>query len=108
MADVIERAEQFTKHYWTDSRAQTWLLDFLMVDPQHQRKGFGRELVSFGLELAARDGICASLIASKTGEALYLSCGFEGVGYVQEGEGNPLAGLPGGRIMFWEDKSKQC
>lgn len=102
MADVLERAEPFTKHYWCGPRSQTWLLDFLMVDPKYQRKGFGRDLVRFGVELAAKDGICASLIASEIGEALYMSCGFEPVGYIQEGEGNPLRGLPGGRIMFCE------
>lgn len=100
MADVVERAERFTMHYWTGPRARTWLLDFLMVDPAHQRKGFGRELVCFGLDLATRDCVCASVIASEVGEGLYVSCGFKPVGWVQEGEGNPLSGLPGGRILF--------
>ncbi|KAM0721383.1 hypothetical protein Q7P37_002307 [Cladosporium fusiforme] len=45
-ADVVERAEEFTKHYWTGARAKTWFLDLLVVDPEHQRKGCGRDLDS--------------------------------------------------------------
>ena len=71
-----------------------------MVDPAHQRKGYGRELVLYGLKLATEDGICASLIASEAGDGLYVSCGFKPVGWMQEGEGNPLKGVPGGRILF--------
>lgn len=78
-----------------------------MVDPSHQRKGLGRKLVHYGLGLADEDGVCASLIASEAGDGLYASCGFEAVGWMQEGEGNPLQGVPGGRIFFREPRSAQ-
>lgn len=71
-----------------------------MVDPRHQRKGYGRQLVLYGLELAAKENVCASVIASEMGDALYVSCGFRPVGWMQEGEGNPLRDIPGGRILF--------
>ena len=77
-----------------------------MVDPNHQRKGAGRELVRHGLSLAAKEGICASLIASEAGDGLYVSCGFTPVGWMQEGEGNPLHGVPGGRILFNDTPEK--
>lgn len=77
-----------------------------MVDPCHQRKGFGRQLVNFGLEFAKRDGTCASVIASETGYLLYVSCGFKPVGWMQEGEENPLRDLPGGQILFNEDTGR--
>jgi predicted N-acetyltransferase YhbS len=92
--------------HWTGARAETWYLGFLIVDPPHQRKGLGRELVLYGLELADKEGVCASVIASEVGDGLYVSCGFEPVGYMQEGEGNPLRDIPGGRILFREPASK--
>lgn len=73
-----------------------------MVDPSHQRKGLGRQLVRYGQALADQDGVSASLIASEAGDLLYVSCGFQAVGRMQEGEGNPLRNAPGGRILFYE------
>jgi len=73
-----------------------------MVDPTHQRKGIGRKLVGYGVDLADRDHVCASVIGSEAGDKLYASCGFEAVGRMQEGEGNPLRDVPGGRIFFRE------
>lgn len=44
--------------------------------------------------------ICASVIASESGEGLYTSCGFKTVGWAGEGETNPLRDVPGGKILF--------
>ena len=99
---MLARATVFTQGYWTGRRAETWYLDLLMVDPDYQRRGFGRKLVGYGVTLADEEGVCASLIASEVGDALYASCGFEPVGRMQEGEGNPLKDVPGGRIFFRE------
>jgi GNAT superfamily N-acetyltransferase len=99
-ADIFERAHPFTAHYWSGSRAETWSLDLLVVDSAHWRKGYGRELVHYGCKFADEEGVCASLVASEAGDPLYVSCGFKPVGWCQEGEGNPLNGLPGGRILF--------
>jgi predicted N-acetyltransferase YhbS len=76
-----------------------------VVDPAHQRKGLGRMLVHYGMGLADEDGVCASMIASEAGDSLYASCGFKAVGWMQEGEGNPLRGVPGGRIFFRDPPS---
>ena len=45
------------------------------------------------------------MIASEAGDGLYASCGFKAVGWMQEGEGNPLRGVPGGRIFFRDPPS---
>jgi GNAT superfamily N-acetyltransferase len=106
-AEAFERASIFTEGYWTGARAETWYLEFLIVDPLHQRKGLGRKLVRYGLELADEEGVCASVIASEAGDGLYVSCGFVAVGWMQEGEGNPLRDIPHhGRILFREPTSK--
>lgn len=73
-----------------------------MVDPSQQRKGLGRKLVRYGQTLADQDGVSASLIASEAGDLLYVSCGFQPVGRMQEGERNPLRDALGGRILFYE------
>lgn len=99
-ADVLMRAAPYTAHYWSGDRADTWMLDLIAVHPDFQRHGYGRQLVTYGVDLAKRDSVCASLIASTVGDAFYLRCGFTAVGWATEGEGNPLAGVPGGRIMF--------
>ena len=99
-SDIFERAGPFTKHYWTGNRADTWLLDLLAVHPEHQRKGYGKLLVMDGIKLAENDQVCASVIASAQGHLTYISCGFKPVGWVAEGEGNPLQRLPGGEILF--------
>jgi GNAT superfamily N-acetyltransferase len=105
-AEAFEQASVLTQGYWTGARAETWYLEFLIVDPSHQRKGLGRKLVRYGVDLADEDGVCASVIASEAGDGLYVSCGFEPVGYMQEGEGNPLRDIPGGRILFREPTSE--
>ena len=81
------------------------MLDLLLVDPAHQRKGLGRKLVFYGLDLADEEGVCASVVASAVGDKLYVSCGFESVGKIGDGDGNPLRNLPGGRVMFREPSS---
>lgn len=56
--------------------------------------------MQIGLETAEADQICASVVASKEAEGLYLSCGFQPVGWITEGDNNPMRHLPGGRILF--------
>lgn len=104
-ADVLERASVFTQGYWMGARAETWYLDLLMVDPSHQRKGLGRRMVLYGVDRADEEGVCASVIGSEAGDGLYASCGFQTVGRMQEGEGNPLRDVPGGRIFFREPQT---
>ncbi|KAL6872757.1 putative GNAT family acetyltransferase [Trichoderma novae-zelandiae] len=54
-----------------------WHLDYLGVDPQHQRKGIGRMLLDWGLRRAASDGKDCYLMATPAGRALYAKTGFE-------------------------------
>lgn len=97
----------FIGHFWTGSRSEVWDLDFLGVDPDHGRQGFGRELVAWGFEQARRDGVGCSVIASDGKERFYQSCGFDKVvGTVRDfgGERNPMVteGIKGGTILFWD------
>lgn len=98
--DILERASPYSEHYWQGSRYETWYLDLLAVDPSCQGRGHGRLLIGWGLEKAAQDGICASLISSDFAEQFYVRASFVPVGWATEGPGNPLAGLKGGRVMF--------
>jgi GNAT superfamily N-acetyltransferase len=54
-----------------------WLLDSIAVDPEVQGRGYGRELIRFGLARAQADGVGAYL---STGTAhnvgIYERCGF--------------------------------
>lgn len=100
MVDVFERGAHFTMHYWSGRRSETWYLDLLAIDPLYQRRGLGRELVMWGVRMADDELICASVIASESGEGLYTSCGFKTVGWAGEGETNPLRDVPGGKILF--------
>jgi ribosomal protein S18 acetylase RimI-like enzyme len=103
--DILDRASEFVKHYWSGNRAETWYLDILGIDPGYHRRGLGRLLTMEGIKLAEKDRVCASVISSLAGHPLYLSCGFKDVGWATEGEGNPLRVIPSGQIMFWESEA---
>ncbi|KAF2168344.1 hypothetical protein M409DRAFT_21778 [Zasmidium cellare ATCC 36951] len=42
----------FMAHHWTGTRAEVWDLSTLGVDPAYWKRGIGRELVKWGMELA--------------------------------------------------------
>jgi ribosomal protein S18 acetylase RimI-like enzyme len=54
-------------------------LHVLMVHPNHQRKGIGRQLVQWGVDEADRLGLIAYLEASTDGRRLYEQAGYESV-----------------------------
>lgn len=57
----------------------------------------------WGIERAREDCVCASVISSEGNEKWYQRCGFgDVVGWASEGEGNPIAKVGGGAIMFTE------
>lgn len=75
--------------------------------PGFQRKGYGRELVEWGMERAEEEGVAVSVVCSEGTEAFYKKCGFEvEVGSVTTGDGNPLASVKGGAILFRDARSR--
>jgi GNAT superfamily N-acetyltransferase len=69
------------------------------VDPRHQRRGFGRSLVQWGLDRANEERIPVGLDASRQGLALYEDMGFRTVAMVEV--------VPGLEVpaMLWESAS---
>lgn len=54
-----------------------WILDLLVTDPEHERRGAGSELAKWGCEQADRLGVEAYIEASMTGTPMYARLGFE-------------------------------
>ncbi|EON66771.1 hypothetical protein W97_06019 [Coniosporium apollinis CBS 100218] len=101
LENAFVEAHPFFHHHWSGARADSWYLDLLAIHPAYQGRGLGKELVAYGMRRAKRDGVCCSVVASRIGEKFYLTCGFDTpVGWATEGEGNPLKGAAGGRILF--------
>lgn len=100
--DVIERSEPFLDHVWVGpERGEGWYLNFLAVAPEYQGRGVGKRMVAWGLEQAEKEGVSASVIAAYSKDSFYQTCGFDTmVGRAGDGEGNPLASVPGGNIWF--------
>ncbi|KAK3290226.1 acyl-CoA N-acyltransferase [Chaetomium fimeti] len=57
-----------------------WYLMCLAIDPAHQRRGIGKMLLQHGLDLVAKAGKDAFLVATAEGRGLYRSFGFLDVG----------------------------
>lgn len=107
--NILERAYPFFEDCWSGDRAESWYLETLVIHPDYQGQGVGSRLVQAGLhEVVDREaGVCASVISTKGKEAFYQKCGFViEDGHVGKGEGNPMAGVDGGR-MFWRNARKQ-
>lgn len=104
--NVLEDAGPYCEHLWSGDRQNNWYLALCAVDPAYQGKGFGKELVLWGLERALEENVHASVISSEGNEPFYLRCGFdEIVGNVTEGDGNPLHETAGGDLLFkWAKK----
>ncbi|KAI0126748.1 acyl-CoA N-acyltransferase [Xylariales sp. AK1849] len=101
--DILERAQPYSKTLWSGDREESWYLDWLAVRPDFQRMGIGRKLVQWGLDQAAKDEICASVISALGKDGFYQDCGFDELkGSASMGVGNPLAAadVPGGNIWW--------
>jgi len=94
---AFHAATPLTTHLWSDKREESWMLDMLCTDPQHERKGHGKALVKWGIDEAEREGICNSVIAAWERDGFYSRFGFVEVGRANVG---PLAEVKGGAIMF--------
>ncbi|GAB7364995.1 hypothetical protein MBLNU230_g5778t1 [Neophaeotheca triangularis] len=105
-ADTLERTEPFIAHNWTGTRAEGWYLSLIGVSPDHEKKGYGRELVQYGFDLSRKEGVVCSVISAEGRERFYQSCGFDvTLGRVGElgGEANPARDVAGGTIHFWDN-----
>lgn len=99
--DVIERSSPYLDHIWTGKRADGWYLHFLGVDPDYHSRGIGRQLVKWGLDMAEKENVSASVVSAHGKDNFYQNCGFTTTaGRSGDGEGNPLADIPGGNIWF--------
>ncbi|KAH8725677.1 acyl-CoA N-acyltransferase [Phaeosphaeriaceae sp. PMI808] len=96
----------YFEHFWQGTtngvpRAENWYLNICAVHPSYQKRGIGQDLVKWGIDRAREEKVHASVLASDKSGRLYLNCGFdEIVGNCTHGEGNPIAGVPGGDILF--------
>ncbi|KAF4973272.1 hypothetical protein FZEAL_9371 [Fusarium zealandicum] len=84
-ADITELfGERGTKDVWREFPrllySNVYLteadLDYLGVDPKHQRRGIGKLLLNWGLDCAANQGRDCYLIATPAGRPLYTASGF--------------------------------
>ncbi|KAH9880453.1 hypothetical protein IAQ61_000744 [Plenodomus lingam] len=104
--NIVDECMLYGAHFWSGDRANNWYLSLCGIHPDYQGKGVGRELVRWGLEKAAQEGVPASVVSSDGNDAFYLRCGFdEIVGDVTAGEGNPMLSVMGGSVLFkWPEK----
>ncbi|KAH9827192.1 Acetyltransferase (GNAT) family [Teratosphaeria destructans] len=107
-ATILSRSWPYTKHHWTGSRAESWYLDLLAVDPAFEGQGIGRELVAWGFERARQDGVGTSCIAASGKDRFYRACGFDVQCGIAGDEGPDLEmraelrSIGGGTIHFWD------
>ena len=70
----------------------------MMVLPEHQRKGIGRKLLQWGLDVADKQNIVSWLFARPAAAKMYQDAGFRSVGVTEckipEGD-EPLQVEPG-------------
>jgi predicted N-acetyltransferase YhbS len=95
----------FAEPLWAAPRDECWDLSVLGTNPACQGQSIGRRLVSWGLQRADEEHVAASVVSADGKEKFYQLCGYgEIAGCVTEGEGNPLAGVRGGIVLFRDAK----
>jgi GNAT superfamily N-acetyltransferase len=104
---ILEESYKFMKHHWSGSRAESWYLDLLGVDPKQGGRGYGKVLVKYGFELAKAESIGASVISALGRESFYTALGFNVTAATVRdfgGAENPFVGKEhlGGTIHFWD------
>lgn len=72
-------------------------LDFLAVDPKHQRRGIGTSLLNWGTERAKQDSKDCYVVATPTGRPLYVAAGFEEIGQLE------IFGVPHSQMIIRND-----
>ena len=111
MHNIVSTVFSFTKHLWSGTRATGWYLNFLAVEPAYQNHGYGRALVTWGVERAKQENVAASVVSGTGRETFYRRCGFEvQAGRISDGEGNPLKAKikesSGGLVLFRDPKAE--
>lgn len=102
---VIAAGNPFFMHHWTGSRADSWLLSLLGVDPEYEKQRYGRLLVSWGFERSVKEGVSCSVISVPGQEGFYRACGFDKVVGTTNDEGGEAnawrkAGLEAAPILI--------
>lgn len=102
----LQRLEHYTlasaeNCFHFDDYPELWFLNSLAVDPAHQRRGIGRQLVEWGLQQARQEQVPVGLEASIKGVGLYERLGFRTV--------NRMELLPEMTVeaMLWQDPDQQ-
>lgn len=76
----------------------------MMVHPDHQKKGIGRKLLQWGLDLADRQKIVGWLFARPVAAKMYQDAGFQvvAVDEIRGAEGDEPLNVPPGLAMLRE------
>ncbi len=96
-ANVLRDSFELCSFHWEGSRKENWYLELVAVHPEYQGRQHGQKLVQWGVDEAAREGVCASVISADRKEKFYEKLGFVEVGRSNVG---PLSTLEGGAILF--------
>lgn len=81
---------------------ERWHVQSVVVSSKYQRRGLGRMLMAEVLQRAQEDGVVVGLEASKDGEKLYWSLGFELRGRFFMNLGEVVGG-----VIMWSPKNLQ-
>jgi GNAT superfamily N-acetyltransferase len=104
--DFLDRTEPYSHHHWTGTRADSWYLSRIGVDPTAEKRGYGRQMVKYGFDLAKEEGIGCSVIAAPGKESFYHACGFDvDVGTTGDHvpDGHELKTVEVATIHFWDN-----
>lgn len=102
---VLPLGNPFFEHHWSGSRADSWHLSLLGVNPAHARQGYGRQLVQWGFERSLEESVSCSVISVPGQERFYRGCGFDKLVGTTNDEGADdnawkAAGLEAAPILF--------
>ncbi|KAJ5937167.1 hypothetical protein N7454_004822 [Penicillium verhagenii] len=104
MRTLKKAADADKELYWDSPEMKIkygnrWHAQGVVVSSSHRRQGIGRRLMEEVLRRAQDEGVVVGLEASKDGERLYRTLGFE-----LRGPFSMVIGLPVGGIMMWSPK----
>ncbi|ROT42995.1 acetyltransferase [Sodiomyces alkalinus F11] len=84
-------------------------LHILVIDPKHQRRGIGQQLMSWGMQEAARLNIPSFLESSVAGRRLYQKCGYRDIDVAETSLRRfGLDEIHRNWGMLWEPPNKRC